>query len=93
MSLRIVTTTLVIGIGTVMLLGAYATTQIRDGLVEDRVDRVLAESARDAATAQDLASSTTAANAADMQQFVLDLLIEPAVRGRVAARHRGPAFS
>ncbi|MFV0286556.1 MAG: MtrAB system histidine kinase MtrB [Demequina sp.] len=76
MSLRIVTTTLVIGIGTVMLLGAYATTQIRDGLVEDRVDRVLAESARDAATAQDLASSTTAANAADMQQFVLDLLIE-----------------
>ncbi len=76
MSVRIVSTTLVIGIGTVMLLGAYATTQIRDGLVDDRVDRVLAESARDAATAQERAASTTAANPADMQQFVYDLFIE-----------------
>ncbi len=76
MSLRVVSSTLVVGIGTVIALGAYATTQIRDGLVEDRVDRILAESARDATIAQERASSTTAANPADMQELVYELFIE-----------------
>lgn len=76
MSLRVVSSTLVLGIGTVIALGAYSTTQIRDGLVDDRVDRILAESARDATTAQERANSTTAANPEDMQQLVYDLFVE-----------------
>ncbi|WP_062132000.1 MtrAB system histidine kinase MtrB [Demequina aestuarii] len=76
MSLRVVVSTLVMGIGTVALLGAYVTTQIRDGLVDNRVDRVLAESARDAATAQERAETSTAANPQDLQQFVYVLQTE-----------------
>lgn len=76
MSTRVVTSTLVVGIGTVALVGAYVTTEIRDGLVDNRIERVLAESARDAATAQDRADNTTAANAQDLQGFVYDLWIE-----------------
>ncbi|GIG55401.1 two-component sensor histidine kinase [Demequina activiva] len=76
MSLRVVVSTLVVGIGTVVLLGAYVTTDIRDGLVDDRVETVLAESARDAATAQERADTSTAANPADLQQFVYDLQLE-----------------
>ncbi len=76
MSLRVVSSTLVVGIGTVIALGAYATTQTRDGLVDNRVERILAESARDATIAQERASSTTAANPGDMQQLVFDLFDE-----------------
>src|SRR5690554_1766252 len=76
MSLRVVVSTLVMGIGTVALLGAYVTTEIRDGLVDNRVDRVLAESARDAATAQERAATSTAANPQDLQQFVYELQTE-----------------
>ncbi|WP_234983290.1 MtrAB system histidine kinase MtrB [Demequina sp. NBRC 110053] len=73
MSLRFVASTLVVGIGTVVLLGAYVTTDIRDGLVDERVDRVLAESAQDAAIAQLRAATTTAANPDELQTFVNDL--------------------
>lgn len=76
MSLRVVVSTLVVGIGTVALLGAYVTTDIRDGLVDDRVETVLAESARDAATAQERADTSTASNPDDLQQFVYDLQLE-----------------
>ncbi len=76
MSLRVVVSTLVVGIGTVALLGAYVSTAVRDGLVDERVESVLAESARDAATAQERADTTTAANPADLQRFVYDLITE-----------------
>ncbi|MFW2513128.1 MtrAB system histidine kinase MtrB [Demequina sp. SO4-13] len=76
MSLRVVLSTLVVGIGTVALLGAYVTTQMRDGLVDNRVERVLAESARDAATAQERAGNSTAANPQDLQQFVYELTVQ-----------------
>ncbi len=76
MSLRVVVSTLVVGIGTVAALGAFVTTDIRDGLVDERVETVLAESARDATTAQERADTTTAANPADLQQFVYDLQTE-----------------
>lgn len=72
--LRVVTTTLVIGLGTVALLGAYVTTQIRDGLVETRVDRILAESARDAALAQDDIDASPAENPGELQDLVNDLV-------------------
>ncbi len=76
MSTRVVASTLVVGIGTVVLLGAYVSTEIRDGLVNDRVEDVLAESARAAATAKERADASTAANPQDLQQFVNELWIE-----------------
>lgn len=76
MSTRVVASTLVVGIGTVVLLGAYVTTEIRDGLVEDRVEGVLAESARASATAKERADTSTAANPQDLQQFVNELWME-----------------
>ncbi|MFV0633404.1 MtrAB system histidine kinase MtrB [Demequina sp.] len=76
MSLRVVVSTLVVGLGTVALLGAYVSSDIRDGLVDERVEGVLSESARDASTAQDRANTTTATNAADLQSFVYDLQLE-----------------
>lgn len=79
--LRVVTTTLVIGLGTVALLGAYVNTQIRDGLVETRVDRVLASSARDAAVAQSDIEASPAESPGDLQQLVLDLTSKLRVLG------------
>jgi two-component system sensor histidine kinase MtrB len=70
---RVVATTLVIGFGTVALLGAYVTTEIRDGLVETRVDRILQQSAQDAATAQEDINASPAESAGALQQLVLDL--------------------
>ncbi|WP_061961719.1 MtrAB system histidine kinase MtrB [Demequina flava] len=81
LSLRIITSTLVVGIGAVLALGAYVTSEIRDGLVDDRVERVLSESARDATIAQQRAETTTAANPAEMQTFVYELLIELSTLG------------
>lgn len=79
--LRVVTTTLVIGLGTVALLGAYVNTQIRDGLVETRVDRVLASSAQDAALAQDEINASPAESPADLQDLVLGLFDKLRVLG------------
>src|SRR5690554_5772889 len=76
MSTSVVTSTLMVSIGTVALVGACVTTEVKDGLVDNRIDRVLVESARDAATAQDRADNFTSANAQDLQGFVYDLWIE-----------------
>lgn len=76
MSLRVVASTLLLGLGTVAVLGAVVSTQIRDGLVDNRVERVLAESARDAATAQERVNASTAANPQNLQAFVYELLAE-----------------
>ena len=73
MQLRVVTTALVIGVGTVLILGAFVLGQIRDGLIETRVDRILAESTRDAASATDLVGAATAATPGDLQLFMNNL--------------------
>lgn len=78
---RVVVSTLVMGLGAVALLGAYVTTQIRDGLVETRVERILAESARDAAVAQRDVDNSPAETPGDLQQLVLDLVDKLRVLG------------
>jgi len=67
---RVVATTLVIGFGAVALLGAYVTTQIRDGLVDTRVDRILGQSAQDADTAQADIDASPAENPGELQDLV-----------------------
>jgi len=73
MLFRVGATTLLIGLGTVALLGAYVNTQIRDGLVDTRVDRILQQSAQDASTAQDDINASPAENPGDLQVLVDDV--------------------
>lgn len=68
---RVTTTTLVVGLGAVALLGAFVTTEIRDGLVERRVDRILAESARDVEATQESINASTAETPGDLQSLVI----------------------
>ncbi|WNM23867.1 MtrAB system histidine kinase MtrB [Demequina capsici] len=70
MQLRVVTTVLVVGVATVLVLGAFVLNQIRDGLVETRVDRILSESAQDAVSAQNYVDASTAATPGDLQTLV-----------------------
>lgn len=72
MLLRVITSTLVVGLAAVAVLGAYVTTQIRDGLVEKRVERILVESARDVDSTQQTFEASTAETPGDLQQLVND---------------------
>ncbi|WP_062380337.1 MtrAB system histidine kinase MtrB [Demequina pelophila] len=72
--LRVSVTTLTMGVVAIALLGAVVTNGIRDGLVQTRVDRILSETARDAATAQQNIDASTAETPGDLQQLVYDLL-------------------
>jgi two-component system sensor histidine kinase MtrB len=77
----VVATTLVIGFGAVALLGAYVTTQIRDGLVDTRVDRILGQSAQDADTAQADIDASPAENPGELQDLVNALVDKLRVLG------------
>lgn len=72
--LRVVASTVLVGLGSVAVLGAYVVVEIRDGLVQTKVDRILAESARDAQGAQNTMTSTTAATPGELQKLVNDLI-------------------
>lgn len=72
MLLRVITSTLVVGLAAVAVLGAYVTTQIRDGLVEKRVERILVESARDIDSTQQVFDASTAETPGELQQLVFD---------------------
>jgi len=91
---RVVVTTLLIGFGTVALLGAYVNSQIRDGLVDTRIDRVLQQSAQDSATAQQDIDASTAENPQDLNQLVVDVVGKLNVLGgeaRATVLVRSPA--
>ena len=72
MLVRVITSTLVVGLLAVAGLGAYVTSEIRDGLVDKRVVRILEESARDVAGTQQLIEASTAETPGDLQQLVND---------------------
>jgi two-component system sensor histidine kinase MtrB len=76
MMLRVVVSTAVVGLGSVAALGAFVSSNIRDGLVETKVDRILAESARDAADAQSKISSSPARTPGDLQTLVNALVTD-----------------
>ncbi len=99
MLLRVVTSTLVVGLVAVAALGAYVTTQIRDGLVDKRVEKILSESARDVADTQATFDASTAETPGDLQQLVNDKLkaLQLGAEGRdlvmVRARGNGSDFA
>jgi len=75
MLFRVITSTLVVGLVAVAILGAYVTTQIRDGLVDKRVERILTESARDVDSTQQTFEASTAETPGELQQLVTDQLL------------------
>ncbi|UPU88561.1 MtrAB system histidine kinase MtrB [Demequina sp. TMPB413] len=72
MLLRVITSTLVVGLAAVAVLGAYVTSEIRDGLYEKRVERILIESARDFASTEQTFDASTAETPGDLQVLVTD---------------------
>jgi two-component system sensor histidine kinase MtrB len=77
----VVSSTIVVGLGSVALLGTYVTAEIRDGLVDTKVERVLAESASDLAGAQIQVSSATALTRGDLEQLVVDMVQRLSIDG------------
>ncbi len=72
MLLRVITSTLVVGLTAVAVLGAFVNTEIRDGLVGRRVERILTESARDVEATQQTFEASTAQTPGELQQLVID---------------------
>lgn len=72
--LRVTATALAIGVVAVVVLSAYLSGTIRDGLFDQRIDQVLTESTRSAVQAQATLSSTTASTAPQVQQLLNDML-------------------
>lgn len=72
--LRVTSTALAIGVVAVMVLSAYLSGTIRDGLFDQRIDQVLTESTRSAVQAQATLSSTTASTAPQVQQLLNDMV-------------------
>lgn len=74
MQLRVISTALVIGLAAVALLSAFLASTIRDGLFDQRVDQVLAESTRSTVQAQATFNSATATSTTQVQQLLNDML-------------------
>ncbi len=74
MQAQVITTTLVVGTITMVALGGYLTTSIRDGLFTERVDQILLESARSTSEAQRNFDAATASTSTQVQQLLNDIL-------------------
>ncbi|WP_169166098.1 MtrAB system histidine kinase MtrB [Cellulomonas taurus] len=72
LQLRVLTLTLAGGLVALAVLGGYLSVSVRDGLFTQRVDQVLAESARAAAQAQETIDASTATTAPEVQQLLND---------------------
>lgn len=74
MQLRVVTQTLAIGVVSVLLLGWYLSTTIRDGLFEQRLDQVRSESARTTEQVRATFTSSPAQTVGEAEQLLADTL-------------------
>ena len=79
LQLRVVTTTVVLGMVVVALVGGYLNTRIGAGLFEERRAGALAEAARGARDAQQRFDTATATDSQSLDLLVIDLLV--ALRG------------
>jgi len=72
LQVRVITSTLVIGLATVLALGGYLSDRIRDGMFTQRLDEILDESARSTRQAQDTFDAAPANT--QLQQLFVDLI-------------------
>jgi two-component system sensor histidine kinase MtrB len=75
LQLRVIATTLAIGLVTLAVLGGYLSNRIRDGLFTERIGQVLDESARSGQQAQDTFDSSTATTQTEVQQLINDVVL------------------
>ena len=74
LQIRVITSTLVVGIAAVALLGGYLSDRIRDGLVEQRVGQLLEESARSTQQAQASFEASTVSTVAEAQELITGMV-------------------
>ncbi|WP_245612597.1 MtrAB system histidine kinase MtrB [Actinotalea ferrariae] len=81
LQIRVITSTLVVGILAVAVLGGFLSDRIRDGLYEQRVAQVLEETARSTEAAQATFSASTASTGPELQTLFYDLVPALALGG------------
>lgn len=81
LQVRVVTSTLVVGIAAVGVLGTYLSDSIRDGLVDQRVSQILEDSARSTEEAQSTFDASTASTGDEVQSLLNNLVPVLQVRG------------
>ncbi|PJI95205.1 MtrAB system histidine kinase MtrB [Luteimicrobium subarcticum] len=72
LQVRVVTSSLVVGIVVVAVLGAYLSVQVRNGLFDRRVDQILQESQRSTQQAQSTFDAASAKDSTEVQQLLND---------------------
>ncbi|KRD45753.1 histidine kinase [Cellulomonas sp. Root930] len=73
LQVRVITSTLAIGLVALTLVGAYVSARMADGLFQARLDQVLQESARSAQQAQATLDFSTATARTDVQRLLGDV--------------------
>ncbi len=73
LQVRVITSTLAIGLVALALIGAYVGGRMADGLFNARLDQVLQESARSTQQAQKTFDSSTATTGTDVQRLLSDV--------------------
>lgn len=81
LQLRVITSTLVVGVLALAVLGGFLSDRIRDGLYEQRVAQVLEETARSTEAAQATFSASTASTGPELQTLFYDLVPALALGG------------
>jgi len=80
LQVRVITSTLVIGLVTMLVLGGYVSNRIQDGMFHQRLEEILDESARSTRQAQDTFDAAPAN--AQLQQLFVDLVEALQVGGK-----------
>ncbi|OIQ80021.1 sensor histidine kinase MtrB [mine drainage metagenome] len=73
LQLRVITSTLAIGLIVLVALGAFLSARIRNGIFDQRVTQILGESARSTQQAQNTFDSSTAGTESDVQELLNDM--------------------
>lgn len=74
LQIRVVTSALVIGMAALAVLGAYLSDRIRDGLFEQRVDQILADTARSTQQAQATFQASTASTGPEVEELINEVV-------------------
>jgi two-component system sensor histidine kinase MtrB len=74
LQIRVITSTLVVGMAALTALGGYLSSQIADGMYDQRVTQLLSESAASTQSAQETLNASAAATQDDVENQVISLI-------------------
>ncbi|AEI11652.1 MtrAB system histidine kinase MtrB [Cellulomonas gilvus] len=81
LQVRVITSTLAIGLVALVAIGAYVGERMMDGLFSGRVEQLVEESARSTQQAQDTFESSTASSGVEVQRLLTDVATAQAKGG------------